>query len=711
MAGVDIAGSLEPLIRPSSVAVVGASPDATRYPGKVIRNLKRYGFQGRIYGVNPKYEEILGYPCYPDISRIGEPVDAALIMLAAERAPAALEAAIDAGSRSAIVFASGMAETGAEGNALQREVGRIASEAGIRVLGPNCLGLINLRDGIMLCGAAALERDTPPVRGGVGLAAQSGGVMGSILDRGWEEGVGFSFAFSTGNEADLTLADCLEFMVSDPATRAVALFVEAVREVPRFRAACERAAEMGKPVAVLKMGRSEHGRQVALTHTAALTGSDAAFQALFDRLGVVRVMDLDELFTVPALLARTPLPRGRNLAIACSSGGIAGLSADLCQEYDIKLADLSAETLGEIRELQAGFGGAYNPLDITGHVVSKEHWWKVRRIHELLLADPAVDMLVIGQPTSHFADEAAEDIVATATAATKPVVALWTGRRANAKAHTRLREAGVLLFEQPDLCYRTVRSLFRFTELREKRARARRETPAPIDSARRQAALRLCSASPAGMSEHESKALLALYGIAVSPESVVRSTGEAIEAGGQLGYPVAVKAHGRGLQHKSDRNAVRVNVADAAAVAAAYLEVTEAAGTQEALVARMAPPGLELILGLNRDPEVGLLLLAGIGGIFVELLQDVATAVAPLWPGEASEMLARLRGARLMQGVRGRPPLDRESAVAALEALSLLAAEIGHAVEQIDVNPLMVGPVGSGAQAVDALVIPRRANL
>ena len=437
--------ALSYIARPQSIAVIGASPDLSRYPGKVINNLKRFDYPGRVYAVTPRYPEVLGYRAFPDMKSVPEPVDVALILLGAANAPAALQQAADAGCRSAIIYSAGMAEVGESGRRLQTEMLRVAAEANIRILGPNCLGSVNVVDHTVLCGAAALFRDDL-IPGEIGVAAQSGGIMGSIIDRAWSQGIGLSYAFSTGNEADIDLSDCVEFLVDDERTRTIALFIETIRNVDRFRAACERAASAGKPVVALKIGRSERGRQVAMTHTAALAGDDRAYDALFRQLGVTRVDTLDDLFLTPNLLVRSKPPAGRRIAIACSSGGLASLAADVCTDLGLTLSDLQPETANKIRELQAGFGDAYNPLDITGHVVSKKSWWMVKHILELLLADPGVDALVFGQPTSQFSDEAAQDIIAVAASivqADRAVLDRARRHRAGAARAARGRHPGV----------------------------------------------------------------------------------------------------------------------------------------------------------------------------------------------------------------------------------------------------------------------------
>ncbi len=695
--------SLLPLVRPRSVALIGASPDLTRYPGKVLFNLQRFGFSGAIHAITPRHEEIRGLRCLADVSEVVGGADVALILLAASNVPRALQQAIDAGCRSAIVFSAGMGEASDVGRALQTDVSRIAHQHGVRVLGPNCLGCVNVADRIVLSGAAGVQRDNL-IDGAIGIAAQSGGIMGSMLDRAWAQGIGISYTFSTGNEADITLADCIDFMVDDPRTRVVCLFIEAVRDVDRFRGACERAAAANKPILALKVGRSERSSRAALSHTGAMVGDYRAYAAWFRRLGVVEVEDLDDLFLTANLLVKLPLPKGDRVAIACISGGLAALGADLCNDLDIPLADLQPETLARIREMQAGFGDALNPLDITGHVVSRENWWMVRRIQEMILADPNVDLLAFGQPASQFAEESSADIIGLISVAEKPVVEFWTGHVSIAAALKNLRDVGIPVFEQTAQCFRAIAAILRVAAFTRSRAAALSSPAKNLDRERQERAIALLRQGGKTLTEHTGKSLLALYGIQSPPEEVVGNRDDAIAAAHRFGSPVAVKAHRADLLHKSDCDAVRLNV-DAAGIGEAFDVVTRNGQSSEALIAPMIPPGPELILGLARDPHVGLLLMMGAGGVLVEILDDVALAVPPLWPGEAQSLLQRLRSQKLLDGVRGKPPCDRAAVIRAVEGLSQLVVEVGELIEQVDINPLICTP--DGTWAADALVVTR----
>lgn len=449
--------SLEALMQPRGIAVVGASPDAGKYPGKVIKNLGKSGFPGKIYPINPKYDEIFGYRTYKSVRDLPGPADVALLLIGAKNILGMLDDLIAIGTRTAIIYASGMAEASEAGVELQEQIAAKARAGGIRLLGPNTLGAINRDNGTWLSGAAVLGRETL-IEGPLSMVTQSGGIMGSFLDRAMAHGIGFSKAIATGNEADINVADCVGYFAQDEATKAIAVFAESIRDIPKFTAACRLAADNGKPIVLMKTGRSERGKRVTQGHTAALIGNDDAYEALFADLGVIRVESLDDLFLIPNGIINLPRPKGKRVGVISASGGLAGLSADICDRVGITMATFSDATDAEVKELQTGYGSCFNPLDITGQVVTSETWWQVRHMHELLLKDPNVDVVVSGQAAGQYAEQTGIDLVEMAKAADKPLIPFWTGRDVNAGGLRRLRDANLPVFEQADAAFRAVKA-------------------------------------------------------------------------------------------------------------------------------------------------------------------------------------------------------------------------------------------------------------
>ncbi|WP_142781718.1 acetate--CoA ligase family protein [Agrobacterium sp. T29] len=471
--------SLDALMQPRGIAVIGASPDAGKYPGKVIMNLGKSGFPGAVYPINPKYEEIFGYRTYKSVRDLPGPADVALLLVGAKNITGILDDLIAIGTRTAIIYASGMAEAGEAGAELQEQIAAKARAGGIRLLGPNTLGAINRDNGTWLSGAAVLGRETL-IEGPLSMVTQSGGIMGSFLDRAMAHGIGFSKAIATGNEAGINVADCVGYFAQDEATKAIAVFAESIRDIPKFTAACQLAADNGKPIVLMKTGRSERGKRVTQGHTAALIGNDEAYEALFAELGAIRVESLDDLFLIPNAIINLPRPKGKRVGVISASGGLAGLSADICDRVGITMATFSDATDTEVKELQAGYGSCFNPLDITGQVVTSETWWQVRHMHELLLKDPEVDIVVSGQAAGQYAEQTGVDLVEMAQRADKPLIPFWTGREVNASGLRRLREASLPVFEQADAAFRAVKASADYAAFLRERATA--QSGKPIDA-------------------------------------------------------------------------------------------------------------------------------------------------------------------------------------------------------------------------------------
>jgi acyl-CoA synthetase (NDP forming) len=691
---------VRPLLNPRSVAVVGASEDTTRYPGKIMSALQRFGFSGQMVAVNPKYDDVFGVRCVESISAIGEPVDVALIAVSAANSLGVLEEAAACGAKAAVLYASGFAEASEAGEALQRRVLAAIEGTDMIVLGPNTLGAINYVESVALSGAAALAR-SDIVSGSVGLVTQSGGMMGSILDRGWDFGMGYSNSIATGNEVQLYASDFVSFLADDPGTSVIALFLEGIRNVELFSDACSRAASAGKRLVVLKVGRSERGRSAAAGHTGAIAGNDQASDALFEQCGAIRVESIDELIGVSHLLASTNIGSDVRVGVAALSGGLAGLSADACADSDLELADLSEPTREKIGALQEGFGHAANPLDITGQVVSEEGWKTTTVIYETFLADPNVDCLVIGQPTSQNSDRAANDIAGVAKRSTKPVVALWTGGSAVGAAIQHLRSSGVPTFEDVGLCFGSIAKISQMPRIQpteELDPKAKRHLE------RQKSGLGLLRQHSTFLPEDAAYSLLEIYGIRVPVHGTAAAAEDAVRIAERIGFPVVVKAIKPGLLHKSDVGGVRLNLRSAPDVLIAAQTMLGEIGASEVLVSEMASPGVEVLVGMTRDPQVGPIIVIGLGGIFVELLQDTVALRPPFGLDAVFRALKRLRGYPLFDGQRGQAPVDIESCGKAIVAFSQLVLDMEDGLQEAEINPLIVQ--SDGVLAVDALFTP-----
>ena len=717
------AEAIRTVLTPRSIAVVGASDD-TAYGGRFVRNLVTGGYRGTIYPVNPKYREVQGLPCFPSLHQIPGPIDVAAIIVPVGASMEVMQACAARGVRAAIMITAGFAERGEEGQRRQAELGEFARAHDVRLLGPNCLGVANVPEGI-LANAMANPTRAPLVPGDIALLSQSGALgLGVLFPRAQERGIGLNCVVTTGNEADLGITDFLEYFLDDPGTRVMACFIEGLRDGRRFLEVARRASERGKPVVVLKLGRTAQGARSAISHTGSLTGDDAVCEAAFRQAGATRVLDLDELFETASLFARAPLPAGDGVGAMSSSGGLSGLIADLAGHLGVRLPELGRETRRGLEEILGPFGAVGNPADITGHLARDTF----AKILALFLNDPALDLVVVGAGMGAIGERSAHiatTMLAAVETSRKPIVALWPGAGIGVPTEEpqgyRMLEASrrVPVFYQPATCLRAVKA---FQEYRRWRARtlgqgdrsAEEVWGRPKRAGLAEARRRLAAAS-GPLTEVEALALLGACGLATVEGRGATSPDEAVGAAEAVGYPVAVKVSAGGLAHKTEAGGVRLNLGTAEEVRRAYDEVLGAAKARApeasirgVLVQRMVRDGIEAIVGVSRDPTFGPTVMVGLGGVLTEAIRDVAHGIAPITRAEAEAMIGRLRGSRLLVGFRGGPPRDSPALARAIVMLSHLALELEDVLAEIDLNPLMVLEAGQGAVAVDAVIVPVR---
>ncbi len=709
------ATTLQRFFNPRSIAVIGASQDIRTINGKPLHYLQRHGFPGRLYPVNPKYAEIAGLACHPDLRAIEDDVDLALIAVNYKLVPAMIAQCAAKQVPFVTIFSSGFAEAGEEGRRVQREVADLAARGGIRICGPNCQGAVDLFHATAAAFSASLD-PAPFLRGPVGFVTQSGALGYSIFNMAQESGIGFSHVVSTGNEMDLDAADFMDFMLEDDNTRMVFAYLEGIRDGAKFMRLADKARQAGKPLAVLKVGRSETGSRAAASHTAALTGSDEVFDAFARQKGIIRVDDIEEFIDLAeALKGRAPLPRGRGLGIASISGGGGVLCADTAEAGGLAVVALRPETSAAIAHNIPAFGSPVNPVDLTAQAINTADGFA--NVIQAMLADAGVDGLVVvitmivGEPGLRMA----RDLVRLCREAAKPIVVAWTAGPALMRApFAVLREGGVPLYHSP---VRAVRALGRWMHYGAERGRhplagpagpGASEGPPPLGAEVRD----LLAGAAGALTERHSKQLLGAFGIAGSRERLARTREEALAAGEALGLPVAMKIDSPDILHKTEARAIRLNLADPRQLAEAFDEIVANARAHAptaringVLVQEMIPPGVEAIVGMNRDPQFGPVVMFGLGGIFVEILKDVSLRIAPLALDDAQGMIREVRGYPLLAGARGRAKADIPALAQALVDVSRMALALGPRLEQLDINPLIVLPEGQGVRAADALVI------
>jgi acyl-CoA synthetase (NDP forming) len=701
---------LHALLNPQSIAVVGAS-EGPRHGAEVIRSLQAMGYPGRLLPVNPKYQVVYGLACYPSVSAIPEPVDCVVIAISKSRVIDVLREAGDKGAKAALIISAGFAEIGPDGEKLQAELRRIARDRGIRLCGPNSLGLINMRGRVALY-SASLPKTLKP--GGVGVVSQSGSVLGAIA--GANRGIGFSYLISSGNEADVSASEYIQFLIQDPNTAVVAGFIEGFRDGARFVRAAELALVHRKPLIILKVGRTPRSQEVALTHTGALAGSDAVHDALFRQKGVVRAHDMDELLETIELFwgLKGRLPSGEGVGILTISGGEGGLVLDLADEVGLALPHLSPATQQALAAILPPFAIIDNPLDVTG-VGAVDRTIYSQALGQLV-EDEGVHTVAVMQdvrPGHWIIPEIAAATANIARTAAKPVVFFSNVSRAPDNGlQNILGEGGVPFLKGTRETVRALTALTTFgRHLREAGGNGA-ESFAVTEVQRDQVAEELCRLDPGVLDEHASRRILAHYGIPLVREALASSRAEALDAARMLGYPVALKVNSTEIPHKSEVGALALNIPDAVALEQAYDNILTTAQHHVAvsaikgvIVQPMVPAGVEVIAGLKRDPQFGPTLVFGLGGIFAELLSDVALRVLPATRDEVRQMIYEIRGGAVLHGVRGQPRLDVEAVVDALWRLALLGHQQRQFVEQVDVNPLIVYPEGKGVIGVDALVV------
>lgn len=701
---MEIGRGLEALLRPRSIAILGASQDSTKIGGRPVQFLRNYGFPGAVYPVNPRATEVQGYTAYPSIEALPEAPDLVIVALGAEAVPDALEACAARGVKGAVVFSSGFSEMGAAGEAMQARMRATAARTGMRIMGPNCLGAASIADRAIATFSIVLENAMPQA-GPLGIVSQSGNLGSYTMALAAERGVGVSSFMTTGNECDVDVADGIAFLARDPATRIILCVLETCRDPARLVAAFELARAAGKPVVALKIGATEAGQAAAASHTGALAGSDQVFDAVFARAGVWRVRSIEGLVDMGQALVALGverLPAGKRVAIMVASGGFGVLLADAAGAAGLSVPEARAETQARVSAI-VPLAAPRNPIDATAQMSSRPEI--MQNLLFAILEDDSFDTLIVLVSTALYLPRLRqtymEALAAVRARFPDQVVVLCV--HGPADAVTELGAMGYPAIDGVDACTQVVAGL----------AGLRAALAAPRVAA--EALPELPPLPPAAeiASEHGAKQALAAAGLPILPEAIAATPAQAADAASAMGFPVVLKILSPDLPHKTEVGGVALNLASAAAVqteATAMLARVQAAAPaariEGMLVAPMAGAGVELILGTTQDPVFGPVVMAGLGGIYAEILRDVVVRPAPVGTEEALEMLRSLKAYRILEGARGAPPSDIAAAAAAIVALSRFAAVHRDTVAAIDINPLLVRPQGQGAVALDALIVP-----
>jgi acyl-CoA synthetase (NDP forming) len=697
--------ALERLLHPASIAVIGASPRPGAFGAAVLRNLG--GYRGRVYPVNARYQEIGELVCYPSIGAVPEPVDCVLIATAREAVEPIVRECVAAGAGGAIVFASGYAETGRpERVAEQARLAAIAHESGMALLGPNTVGMVN-----SLVGAAITFMDItpvpPPAPRAIGLVSQSG-ALGMALAQAVTRGVSFSHVLTSGNSCDIDMADCVAYLADDPACTVIACLFEGMGEPERLLAAAELAWQADKPLVVYKMATGEEGAAAALSHTGSLAGSYAAYRAAFRRAGVVLVEDYESLIPTASFFAKAPKPTARGVAIVAASGGAAIMAADRAQQHGVPLPQPNPAARSILEARIPEFGSARNPCDVTAQVINDPN--SLVECVEALLAAPEYGALAM---PAVYSSEASTRFIPVydelAGRYGKIICSAWQSEwRDGPGAREREQACNIALFPTMNSCFAALAAA---SWRAERPAKGRQEPHRLAPSTAKDMAARLIAAGAAPvLTEREARAALAPYGIPGVEERLATDRDGAIAAAAALSFPVVLKALSPDLPHKTEAGVVHLDLKSTAEAGVAYDAILARVAAQSSaprldgvVVQRMVPQGVEVIVGGRVDPLFGPLVVVGLGGILVEVLNDTALAPAPIGPDEAEALLRELRAFRLLQGYRGLPAVDLPELCEIVCRASEFIADQRDLVSEFDLNPLIC--TGSNITAVDALIV------
>lgn len=712
--------SLAPFFIPNGVAVIGASRDPSKLSYGVVRNLldPEHGYPGPVYPINPKADEILGVRCYPDITAVPDPVELAVLIIPAAAVPAAVDACGRRRIKAAVIISGGFREVGPAGAAREEEIVAIARRYGMRLMGPNGIGVIDTHTPLN----TTFVKGMPP-KGHIAFLSQSGALCGGIIDWTVGRGIGFSRFLSVGNEADVNETDVLPFLAADEASRVIALYLEDVKGGPAFVHALRQAAAI-KPVLALKTGRTAGGQAATASHTGALAGVHAAFRAACLQTGAIEVERIESLFNAALALACQPLPAGSRIAIVTNAGGPAALAADTLEPAGLQLARTSTETQAVLRSFLPPDAQVAGPVDLLGG--ADEHGY--RRAMDAVLADSACDgVLAILVPQALVNPVAVVEAFAGAAASqpapAKPVLACLMGEASLDAAFAVARAADLPAYTFPEdavEAFGVLRRRARWVEGQGGRgavgrgsdgAEAAEMGRAQARSAAQAALAAARSAGRRALDAAEARPLLTAYGIPVPREALVTTPEEAAARAAEIGFPVALKLISPDILHKSDIGGVLLNVRDADAARAGFTEIIARgraaqpdASIRGVQVQQMIAGGQEVIVGVKRDPTFGPLVMFGLGGVYVEALRDVSFRLAPLTAADAEALIDEVRSAKLLAGLRGAPPADRLALVDAIVRVGHLAADHPQ-IAELDINPLLVLSRGQGAVAVDARII------
>jgi acetate---CoA ligase (ADP-forming) len=694
--------SLEKFFNPKSVAIVGASQKKGKVGYEILVNMIKAEYEGKIFPVNNKETTIEGLKCYPDLPSIGETIDLVIVIVPAPSVPAIMQQCSKLGIKAVIIITAGFKEVGKEGKELEQQVLKIAKQAGIRIVGPNCLGLIVPSNKLN----ASFGGDLP-TPGGIGYISQSGALLAAILDLANANGIGFSKLASIGNKADVDELDIIEALGADPETKVIAGYLESINEGNAFVNEAERISHT-KPILLMKSGGTAAGAKAASSHTGSLAGGETAYDAVFERAGIIRCFSIKAQFDFAQAFANQPLPKGSRVAVITNAGGPGIMAADAVERQGLEFAKPTDETVKKLMTKLPAAANFYNPFDVLGDALADRYEFAI----DVVLDDPNVDIAVVLLTPQAMTDAkgTAEVLVKMSRKKPdKPILACFLGAAKVAEADEVLLTGGIPQYDSPEAAVLVAKVMTNYVRWRSRPKRVvklfpvnRRKVENTIERRLRQGVREI--------SESESKEILEAYGFVTPKGAIATTADQAANIAQQLGYPIVLKIWSPDILHKSDVGGVKVGLSSAKEVRDAFdlmmyripkkMPKAEILGV---LVQEMVKGGKEVILGMHRDPRFGPIMMFGMGGTMVEVLKDVSFYLAPLTEEEAKQMLINTRTYKMLKGVRGEEGVDIDAIAEGLQRLSQLVTEFPE-IQEMDINPYVVGPAGTTPIAVDARI-------
>ena len=708
MSDLNWKSDLTPLLSPKSIALIGASENSA-WTSALAQNLKELGYKGKLYPVNPKREVVFGIQCYPSVVDIPGSIDAFIIAISRDLILPVLQDCARKEVRAGVIISAGFAEASEAGKAIQQQIVDIANKAKIRICGPNSFGVANLHQGVSLMSSSEVRYLKP---GGVSLVFQSGGLLNAALLAAWDRSWGVGCAISCGNEAVLNIADYADYLIRDENTRVLGILTEGFRDAEKFLRVAQLAAEMQKPIVILKLGKSEKGKHAAQAHTGTLVGSDAVYSAVFKQYGLTRVADLDDFIETVELFSKRRKLCGHRVGVIVPSGAECGLVGDMADDAGVNLPELSATTVEKLSTIKSDYLSLRNPLNAPERYVRRGDVF--RQWIQALVDDENLDIVGLRLPLPRRRED--EDVIARfrdlaeIAERTEKMIVLFSRASISLPEYWRklLGENNIPFLLEYRRGFKALRALMDYDRfLRSSRAPT---SDIAIEIDRRRIA-RLLPTSGRALTERRSKEILAEYGIRTTREALARSEEEAVALAKTIRYPVVLKIESAEITHKTEAGAVKINIRDEAELRRCYREVlknvpsynTEAV-IEGILVQEMITSGKEVIVGMTCDPQFGPVIVVGLGGLFVEVIKDIAMRIAPLTKSDALDMIGELRGYRMLTGARGEAESDIDALAGILCRFSQLSIDLADEISEIDINPLIVFEKGKGAVALDCLM-------